>query len=123
MENSTSPLPSDSVAPAPSALRGPLPRANSFRPFPSGSSPLRRKREAAPLRGLEQIFRARFAERVSDRPGCVLALAVLADLGVDHGQAVLALEFVAFVLGAHAVGDANQAAALLEGVGARQAQE
>ena len=32
--------PSDSVAPAPSALSGPSPAANSFRRFPSDSSPL-----------------------------------------------------------------------------------
>jgi phage/plasmid-associated DNA primase len=35
----TSPLPNDSVAPAPSARAGPSPPANSFRRFPSDSSP------------------------------------------------------------------------------------
>jgi hypothetical protein len=37
----TSPQPSDSVAPAPSALGGPSPAANSFRSFPSSGSPQR----------------------------------------------------------------------------------
>lgn len=36
---STSPQPNDSVAPASSALGGPSPAANSFRQFPTGSSP------------------------------------------------------------------------------------
>ena len=35
----TSPRPNDSGAPAPSALDGPSPGANSFRRFPSDSSP------------------------------------------------------------------------------------
>ena len=39
-----SPRPSDSLAPARSALDGPSPPANSFRRFPSGSSPLRKGR-------------------------------------------------------------------------------
>jgi hypothetical protein len=41
---STSPQPSDSFAPAHSARSGPLPPANSFRCFPSNSSPRSRRR-------------------------------------------------------------------------------
>ena len=39
----SSPRPSDSLAPARSARSGPLPLANSFRRFPSGSSPPERE--------------------------------------------------------------------------------
>src|SRR5687767_14818618 len=71
----------------------------------------------------EQILGALLPERVAHGPSRILALAVLADLGVGHGWAVLTLELVALVLGGHAVWDADEAAALLVGESALERQE
>src|SRR5687768_1151518 len=40
----------------------------------------------------EQFFGARLAQRVADRPGRVLAFAILTDARIGHGRAVLALQ-------------------------------
>ena len=66
-----------------------------------------------PLAGARAIFQnsffgARLAQRVADRSGGVLAFAVLGDLRIAHGRAVLALQLLALVPGQHPIGNADQ---------------
>jgi hypothetical protein len=66
---------------------------------------------------------SRFAERVGQGIRAGLAGADLRNLGGDHGRAVLAAEFVAFVLRAHAVGDQNEATARFNSHNARELEQ
>ena len=80
---------------------------------PHGPLPVRGGEGA--LRRSKQLFDAGLAEGVGHSPGGVLAFAGLANLRADHGRAVFPRELVGFVFGGHAVGDADEAAAVVIG--------
>ena len=61
----TSPRPNDSAAPASSALGGPSPGANSFRQFPTGSSPQRGEGEDFGTRGSASLAHTKTKHRQS----------------------------------------------------------
>ena len=73
--------------------------------------------------GLKQFLGARFANDVGERVSAGFASADFADVGGDHGRAMLPLEFELLVLGAHAVGDEHKTAPVFIDDDVRQFQK